>query len=61
MAERTTMIRPPRLLVEGQRLDQPAFHALYEALPPGTKAELIDGVVCMPTLLDWNMATRRFR
>ena len=37
------------VLVEGQRLDQPAFHALYEAMPPGTRAELIDGVVYMPS------------
>jgi Uma2 family endonuclease len=37
------------MLVEGQRLDQPAFHALYEAMPPGTRAELIDGVVYMPS------------
>jgi hypothetical protein len=39
----------PSSLVEGQRLDQPAFHALYEAMPPGTQAELIDGVVHMPS------------
>jgi len=26
-------------------LDQPTFHALYEATPPGFRAELIDGVV----------------
>jgi Uma2 family endonuclease len=39
----------PTLLVEGLRLDQPAFHALYEAMPPGTRAELIDGVVYMPS------------
>ncbi len=39
----------PRTLVEGQRLDQPTFHALYEAMPPGTRAELIDGVVYMPS------------
>ena len=38
---------PP--LVEGQRLDQPTFHALYEAMPPGTRAELINGVVYMPS------------
>jgi Uma2 family endonuclease len=38
---------PP--LVEGQRLDQPTFHARYEAMPPGTRAELIDGVVHMPS------------
>jgi Uma2 family endonuclease len=37
------------MLVEGQRLDQPAFHALYEAMPPGTRAELIDGVVYLPS------------
>jgi hypothetical protein len=36
-------------LVEGQRLDQPTFHALYQAMPPGTKAELIEGVVYMPS------------
>jgi Uma2 family endonuclease len=40
---------PPCTLVEGQRLDQPTFHALYEAMPPGTRAELIDGVVYMPS------------
>jgi Uma2 family endonuclease len=40
---------PPRTLIEGQRLDQPTFHALYEAMPPGTRAELINGVVHMPS------------
>ncbi len=49
MANRTTTSAAPALLVEGQRLDQPAFHALYEAMPPGTRAELIDGVVYMPS------------
>src|SRR5215467_5678173 len=38
---------PP--LIEGQWLDQPTFHARYEAMPPGTRAELIDGVVYMPS------------
>ena len=38
---------PP--LIEGQRLDQPTFHLLYEAMPPGTRAELINGVVYMPS------------
>jgi Putative restriction endonuclease len=36
-------------LIEGQRLDQPIFHERYEAMPPGTRAELIDGVVYMPS------------
>jgi hypothetical protein len=36
---------PP--LIEGQRLDQPTFHSRYEAMPPGTRAELINGVVLM--------------
>ena len=49
MSERTPVIDRPRMLVEGQRLDQPTFHALYEAMPPGTRAELIDGVVYMPS------------
>jgi len=37
------------MLVEGERLDQPTFHARYEAMPPGTRAELINGVVYMPS------------
>jgi Uma2 family endonuclease len=49
MSERTTTIRSPRRLVEGQRLDQPTFHTLYEAMPPGTRVELIGGVVYMPS------------
>jgi Uma2 family endonuclease len=39
----------PRTLVEGERLDQPTFHAVYAAMPRGTRAELIDGVVYMPS------------
>jgi Uma2 family endonuclease len=39
----------PRTLIEGQRLDQRTFHALYEAMPPGVRAELIGGVVYMPS------------
>jgi len=49
MSETHPVATPPRILVEGQRLDQPTFHALYEAMPPGTRAELIDGVVHMPS------------
>src|SRR3984957_4874395 len=46
-AERPIRITVPPL-VEGQRLDQAEFHRRYEAMPPETRAELIDGVVFMP-------------
>ena len=36
-------------LVEGQRLDQATFHERYEQMPEGTRAELINGVVHMPS------------
>ena len=49
MSERSRTVDAPRALVEGQRLDQPTFHSLYEAMPPGTRAELIGGVVSMPS------------
>ncbi len=49
MSQRSPVADPPRTLVEGQRLDQPTFHAIYEAMPPGTRAELINGVVSMPS------------
>jgi len=49
MSQRSPVADPPRTLVEGQRLDQSTFHALYEAMPPGTRAELINGVVLMPS------------
>jgi Uma2 family endonuclease len=48
MSNRTPGITPLRTLVEGQRLDQPTFHALYQAMPPETRAELINGVVYLP-------------
>ncbi len=50
MPDRMTMSAAPETLVEGERLDQPTFHALYEATPPGTRAELIDvsGIVARP-------------
>jgi Uma2 family endonuclease len=38
-------------LVAGQRLDQPTFHERYEAMPPETRAELVGGVVYMPSPL----------
>ena len=50
MSDRTTMKAGPSTLVEGQRLDQPTFHALYEVMPPGTRAELIDEWFICPAL-----------
>jgi Uma2 family endonuclease len=49
MPDRAMTHEAPASLVEGQRLDQPTFHALYRAMPPRTRAELIDGVVHMPS------------
>jgi Uma2 family endonuclease len=43
---------PP--LVPGQRLDRATFHARYEAMPPGTRAELIGGVVYMPSPVSYD-------
>ena len=40
---------PP--LRPGDRLDQQTFHQRYEAMPPDTRAELIGGVVYMPSPL----------
>ncbi len=40
---------PP--LVAGQRLDQLTFHERYTAMPPETRAELVGGVVYMPSPL----------
>ncbi len=42
---------PPALppLEAGDRLDQKTFHARYEAMPPGFRAELIGGVVHVPS------------
>jgi Uma2 family endonuclease len=36
-------------LEPGDHLDQPTFHQRYLAMPPGTRAELIGGVVYMPS------------
>jgi hypothetical protein len=49
MSSRSPVVDPARLLVEGQRLDRPTFHSMYEAMPPGVRAELIGGVVHMPS------------
>jgi Uma2 family endonuclease len=46
--EQPVRVAPPPL-VEGDRLDQAEFHRRYEAMPPGTRAELINGVVYMPS------------
>jgi Uma2 family endonuclease len=43
---------PPQILPPleaGQHLDQPTFHERYEAMPGGTWAELVGGVVYMPS------------
>lgn len=40
---------PP--LENGDRLDQKTFHERYEAMPPDTRAELIGGIVYMPSPL----------
>jgi hypothetical protein len=42
-------VLPP--LVAGQRLDQATFHERYEAMPPGTWAELVGGIVYLPSPL----------
>ena len=43
---------PP--LEAGQHLDQPTFHERYEAMPPETRAELVGGVVYMPSPMRWD-------
>src|SRR6185312_9769746 len=51
----STVERPGRRVLPpleaGQRLDQRTFHERYEAMPPSTRAELIGGVVHMPSPL----------
>jgi Uma2 family endonuclease len=48
----STIERPKSPPLEaGQRLDRATFHARYEAMPPDTRAELIGGVVYMPSPL----------
>lgn len=43
----STVATPP--LIAGERLDRATFHERYEAMPPRTRAELIGGVVHMPS------------
>lgn len=49
---------PP--LSAGQRLDPDTFHDRYEAMPPGTRAELIDGIVHMPSPLGSDHSDMQF-
>ncbi len=44
---------PPAIppLAPGQRLSQAEFHRRYEAMPPKTRAELVGGLVYMPSPL----------
>jgi Uma2 family endonuclease len=49
-AERTTKEKPPPL-ESGDHLDQKTFHERYEAMPPDFRAELVGGVVFMPSPL----------
>jgi Uma2 family endonuclease len=41
--------RPLPPLRAGERLDQKTFHERYEAMPPDVRAELIGGIVYMPS------------
>jgi hypothetical protein len=43
---------PP--LYNGDRLTREEFHRRYEAMPPTTQAELIEGVVYMPSPVRYN-------
>jgi hypothetical protein len=49
MSEQSSVVHPPRTLVQGEHLDQPTFHALYDTMPLGTRAELINEVVFAPS------------
>lgn len=42
---------PPAPLEPGDRLDQKTFHERYEAMPEDTRAELVRGIVHMPSPL----------
>jgi Uma2 family endonuclease len=58
----STIHRPQSPPLEpGQRLDRATFHARYEAMPPETRAELIGGVVYMPSPLSLDHGRRDSR
>lgn len=46
MLQKTRKVPP---LENGDRLDQKTFHKRYMAMPPGKRAELIGGIVYMPS------------
>jgi Uma2 family endonuclease len=52
-ASMSTVDRPQKAtlppLIAGQRLDRHTFHERYETMPPSTHAELIGGIVHMPS------------
>lgn len=50
---------PP--LEAGDRLDQPTFHARYEAMPSHVRAELIGGIVHMPSPAKPKHSQKHFR
>jgi Uma2 family endonuclease len=56
--ERTETVAP---LVAGERMRQPEFHARYEAMPQGTRAELIGGTVVMPSPRSYRHGTLHLR
>jgi len=47
-----TLLRLP-LVEAGDHLDQATFHERYKAMPPAFRAELIGGVVIVPSPLSW--------
>ena len=50
-AHLTPMVLPPLRVEAGDHLDQATFHARYKAMAPGFRAELIGGVVIVPSPL----------
>src|SRR5262245_66492638 len=49
----TQAIRGLPLVEAGDHLDQATFHEHYKAMPPAFRAELIGGVVIVPSPLSW--------